>query len=196
LLLRTAVLPFVGSFLCRSQTAMKLTHVLAFCVCVQDDEVCKQWGKKKNLFNSTAVPAKSFPSLLHLPATLPCPRLQSGGDVAGAWVQHRDRCHQSLPPSTGRIWGIPAIPHISSQTLCLAVTNCCVPSQPGSGAARVTDLPEFRHAWCSPPLPIHPDAPTDPVRFCRHPLWLWKVSFSSQDTFQTIFIALGPVFSM
>lgn len=49
---------------CRSQTAIGLTHILAFCVYIHDDDVCKQQGKNP-VFISTMIPAKPFPPQLH-----------------------------------------------------------------------------------------------------------------------------------
>lgn len=49
---------------CRSQTAIGLSHILAFCVPIHDDDVCKQQGKIP-VFISTMIPAKPFPPQLH-----------------------------------------------------------------------------------------------------------------------------------
>lgn len=49
---------------CRSQTAIGLTHILAFCVYIRDDDVCKQQGKNP-VFISTVIPAIPFPPQLH-----------------------------------------------------------------------------------------------------------------------------------
>lgn len=135
--------------LCRSQTAIKLTHILAFCVYIQDDDVCKQWGKK-NRSSGLRSWQKSFPSLPQRQSPGTWPELWSGAGTIAIALSH---------PVPGEARAFPQSPiPILSQTRCWAVTTCCVASRSGSAAARVPDLPEFRHTWCSP-IPPHPFLP-------------------------------------
>lgn len=114
---------------CRSQTAIGLSHILAFCVHIHDDDVCKQQGKIP-VFISTMIPAKPFPPQLHQHSLGLWPEPQSGeGTVVTA-----------LPLSTHNA-------HVASQT------SSCL----GPGAARTPDLPKFRHTWCPSALPIYSD---------------------------------------
>lgn len=62
---------------CRSQTAIGLTHILAFCVYIRDDDVCKQQGKNP-VFISTMIPAKPFPPQPHQQSSGMWPEAQAG----------------------------------------------------------------------------------------------------------------------
>lgn len=84
--LQTVPLTFIVFLLCASQTAIKLTHILAFCVYIQHDDVCKQW--KKTPPSAALRSREPFPLLRCLsldflcPPMLPSPRPGAGGAAA------------------------------------------------------------------------------------------------------------------
>lgn len=100
--LQTAALPAAGSVLRRSQTAIRLTHILAFCVYTQDDDVCKQWGKKSH---SSALRAQRGLRLL-----------RHRGRAGGRGRSPGPARGPLLSLSAVRRWVKPTCSHVSPQT--------------------------------------------------------------------------------